>query len=244
MMSVYHVIADRENRRGTRADFQVLKDAGIELKRKIALADYGGIYRGKKVKNAQDNGMIEAVLYTDLLDDGEVREENGHEGYPSMSSACVSMLELIILSDGPAINPSSIQRGSVMFSSLYSSNPTTVGWASSNDSAHGNISLYTSSIPSISLSMKDAVLLLRELAGHGVSAKEANCSGWVRKFEKVTYDSGRAPGAKINIDHLMHNYIAPVWDVIGVIHGICSCMLTLRLASLGLGMLTSSGFRA
>jgi hypothetical protein len=40
-------------RRGQRADFQVLKDAGIELKGKIALSMYGGIYRGTKVKNAQ-----------------------------------------------------------------------------------------------------------------------------------------------------------------------------------------------
>jgi N-acetylated-alpha-linked acidic dipeptidase len=61
-----------------------LKDAGIELKGKIALANYGGIYRGTKVKNAQDNGMVGAVLYTDPLDDGEVREENGYDAYPSM----------------------------------------------------------------------------------------------------------------------------------------------------------------
>lgn len=60
-----------------------MKNAGIELKGKIALANYGGIYRGTKVKNAQDNGMIGAVLYTDPLDDGEVREENGYEAYPS-----------------------------------------------------------------------------------------------------------------------------------------------------------------
>jgi len=189
--------------RGTRADFQILKDAGIELKGKIALANYGGIYRGTKVKNAQDNGMIGAVLYTDPLDDGKVREENGYEAYPN----------------GPARNPSSIQRGSVRFSSLYSGDPSTVGYASSNDSARGNVSLYTPTIPSIPLSMKDALPLLHELAGHGVSAKEANRSGWVGKFGNVTYDSGPAPGARINIDHLMHNYVAPVWDVIGVVNG-------------------------
>jgi len=154
------------------------------------------------------------------------------------------MLELIFFPDDPAMNPSSIQRGSVGFSSLYSGEPTTVGWALPNDSARGNVSLYTPSIPSIPLSMKDAVPLLHELAGHGVSAREANRSGWVRKIGTVTYDSRPAPGAKINRDHLMHDYIAPIWDVIGVIHGICSCMLTLRSASLSLGMLRSSGSRA
>lgn len=69
-------------RRGTQADFQVLKDAGIELEGKIAMANYGGIYRGTKVKNAQDNGMVGCVLFTDPLDDGEITVENGYEAYP------------------------------------------------------------------------------------------------------------------------------------------------------------------
>ena len=74
-------------RRGTRADFQVVKDAGIELEGKIALAMYGGIYRGTKVKNAQDNGMVGCVLFTDPLDDGEVTVENGYEAYPGTYSS-------------------------------------------------------------------------------------------------------------------------------------------------------------
>ena len=72
-------------RRGTRADFQVLTDAGIDLKDKIAMANYGGVYRGTKVKNAQDNGMAGCIIFTDPLDDGEVTEENGYEAYPSSS---------------------------------------------------------------------------------------------------------------------------------------------------------------
>lgn len=190
-------------RRGTRADFNVLKDAGIELKGKIALANYGGIYRGTKVKNAQDNGMVGCVIYTDPLDDGEITEENGYDAYPN----------------GPARNPSSIQRGSVRFSSLYSGDPTTVGWASSKDSPRGNVSLYNPSIPSIPLSMKDALPLLAALEGHGVSAKEANRSAWVGGFSNITYDSGPAPGAMVNIDHLIKGSVEPVWDVIGVING-------------------------
>jgi N-acetylated-alpha-linked acidic dipeptidase len=71
------------HRRGTRADFQVLKDAGIELEGKIAMANYGGIYRGTKVKNAQDNGMAGCIIFTDPMDDGEVTEKNGYDAYPS-----------------------------------------------------------------------------------------------------------------------------------------------------------------
>ncbi|KAF1972706.1 glutamate carboxypeptidase 2 [Bimuria novae-zelandiae CBS 107.79] len=164
--------------RGTRADFQVLKDAGIELKGKIALANYGGLYRGTKAKNVQDNEMI--------------TEKNGYEAYPN----------------GPARNPSSIQRGSVRFSSLYSGDPTIVGYASSNDSARGDTKPYNPSIPSIPLSMKDALLLLAALEGNGQGG-----------FSNATYNSGPTPGALINIDHLMEQYIAPVWDVIGFING-------------------------
>lgn len=121
--------------------------------------------------------------------------------------------------DGPARNPSSIQRGSVRFSSLYSGDPSTVGWASAPDSPRGNTSLYNPSIPSIPISMKDALPLLTTLQGHGVTAKEANRSGWKGGFGNITYDSGPAPGALVNMDHLMHESIEPVWDVIGVING-------------------------
>jgi N-acetylated-alpha-linked acidic dipeptidase len=75
--------ANDRGSRGTRADFQVLKDAGIELEGKIAMANYGGIYRGTKVKNAQDNGMAGCIIFTDPMDDGKVTEENGYDAYPS-----------------------------------------------------------------------------------------------------------------------------------------------------------------
>ncbi|KAF2792509.1 Zn-dependent exopeptidase [Melanomma pulvis-pyrius CBS 109.77] len=189
--------------RGTRADFKVLKDAGIELEGKIALANYGGIYRGTKVHNAQDNGMVGCIIFTDPQDDGEITEENGYLAYP----------------DGPARNPSSIQRGSVRFSSLYSGDPTTVGWASAADSPRGDVSDYNPSIPSMPLSMKDALPLLEALQGNGVTAKEANRSGWAGGFSNITYDSGPAPGAVVNMNHFMNGWIAPVWDVIGVING-------------------------
>lgn len=67
--------------------------------------------------------------------------------------------------------------------------------------------------------MKDALPLLHALEGHGISAEEANRTNWKGGFGNVTYDSGPAPGARINIDHLMKGWIAPVWDVIGVING-------------------------
>ena len=58
---------------------------------KIALANYGGIYRGTKVKNAQENGLAGCIIFTDPLDDGEVTEENGYEAYPSKPTSSLSV---------------------------------------------------------------------------------------------------------------------------------------------------------
>jgi N-acetylated-alpha-linked acidic dipeptidase len=84
---------------GTYGDFEDLVNANVSLKGKIALIKYGRIFRGLKVKRAQDLGMIGAIIYSDPGDDGTVSPENGNKTYP----------------DGPARNPSSVQRGSAQF---------------------------------------------------------------------------------------------------------------------------------
>lgn len=92
---------------GTYQDYQDLVDAGVELEGKIAIARYGGIFRGLKVKRAQDLGMIGTVLYTDPGDDGDKQEVNGYKQYP----------------EGPARHESSVQRGSVEFLSVRAGDP-------------------------------------------------------------------------------------------------------------------------
>lgn len=92
---------------GTYQDFQDLVDAGIDLEGKIALVKYGTIFRGLKVKRAQELGMIGVLIYSDPGDDGEITEENGYEAYPN----------------GPARNPSSVQRGSVQYLSTRPGDP-------------------------------------------------------------------------------------------------------------------------
>ena len=87
---------------GTYKDFEELQQANVSLKGNIAIAKYGGIFRGLKVKRAQELGMVGVVLYTDPQEDGETTEENGYETYPN----------------GPARNPSSVQRGSSQFLSM------------------------------------------------------------------------------------------------------------------------------
>jgi N-acetylated-alpha-linked acidic dipeptidase len=70
--------------RGTGADFERLVELGVELEGKIALIRYGSIFRGLKVKNAQNHGMIGAVIFTDPADDGNMTVANGVEPYPRM----------------------------------------------------------------------------------------------------------------------------------------------------------------
>ena len=50
---------------GTFQDFEDLQAANVSLKGKIALVKYGGIFRGLKVKRAQELGMIGTVIYSD-----------------------------------------------------------------------------------------------------------------------------------------------------------------------------------
>ena len=66
--------------RGQQVDFARLKALGVPLEGKIALSKYGGPFRGLKVKNAQENGMIGCVIFTDPGDDGNVTEAKGYIG--------------------------------------------------------------------------------------------------------------------------------------------------------------------
>ena len=52
--------------------------AGIDLNGTIVLTRYGGIFRGLKVKGAQELGAAGVLIYSDLRDDGTVTIENGY----------------------------------------------------------------------------------------------------------------------------------------------------------------------
>ena len=84
---------------GTYYDYEELLKNGVELKGKIAIAKYGRIFRGLKVKRAEELGMLGVVIYSDPGDDGEITEENGYKPYP----------------EGPARHPRAVQRGSVEY---------------------------------------------------------------------------------------------------------------------------------
>lgn len=86
------------------------------------------------------------LVYSDPVDDGTVTVENGYLPYPY----------------GPARNPTSVQRGSVQFISVYPGDPTTPGYPSYENSTRTegeNIP----KIPSLPISWANAESLFRVL---------------------------------------------------------------------------------
>ncbi|KAI1334077.1 hypothetical protein F5Y15DRAFT_315907 [Xylariaceae sp. FL0016] len=195
---------------GTYADFEDVVKANISLAGKIAIARYGGIFRGLKVKRAQELGMIGCVLFSDPGDDGEVTEENGYEAYP----------------DGPARNPSSVQRGSVQFLSVAPGDPTTPGYPSKPGVPRTLPDGSIPSIPSLPISYAEVLPILKALNGHGPQAKDFN-EYWTRNtglgYKGIDYNVGPSPaGVVLNLVNEQDYTITPMWNVIGIINGTIS----------------------
>ncbi|KAK8075107.1 PA domain-containing protein [Apiospora hydei] len=192
---------------GTYQDFEDLVKANITLAGHIALARYGGIFRGLKVKRAQELGMIGCVIFTDPGDDGEVTDENGYETYPN----------------GPARHPSSVQRGSVQFLSVAPGDPTTPGYPSKPGVPRKPVDGAIPSIPSLPISYAEAVPILKAINGHGPKATEFN-QYWTKntglKYKGVQYNVGPSPkDVVLNLVNDQDYTITPQWDVIGIING-------------------------
>lgn len=192
---------------GTYQDFEDLVKANITLEGKIALVRYGGIFRGLKVKRAQELGMIGTVIFTDPGDDGQMTEENGYKAYP----------------DGPARHPSSVQRGSVQFLSVAPGDPTTPGYPSKPGVPREPVEGKIPSIPSLPISYAEAIPILKALNGHGPKSSEFN-KYWTANqglaHKGVDYNIGPSPeGLVLNLYNEQEYTITPLWDVIGIING-------------------------
>ncbi|KAI3340594.1 hypothetical protein F4824DRAFT_451415 [Ustulina deusta] len=192
---------------GTFWDFEDLLRANVSLEGKIAIARYGGIFRGLKLKRAEELGMIGCVLYSDPGDDGDITEEKGHKTYPS----------------GPARNPSSVQRGSVQYLSIGPGDPTTPGYPSKPGVPRQPVDGVLTSIPSLPISYAEALPILKALNGHGPQAKNIN-EYWTRNtglgYKGVKYNIGPSPdNLVLNLVSQQNYTITPMWDVIGIING-------------------------
>ncbi|CUA76771.1 Glutamate carboxypeptidase 2 [Rhizoctonia solani] len=165
---------------GRKQDFDELAAAGHNLTGSIALIRYGAVFRGLKVEAAQEAGAVGVLIYSDPRDNGAVTVENGYEYWPN----------------GPALNPDSVQRGSVLFLSKYPGDPGTPGtpaYPNANRTEGTNIP----SIPSLPISWANAQVLFKELEGSD------------------SIFSNR----KIRLLNKVKNDIAPIWNTMAVIPG-------------------------
>ncbi|WVR07065.1 hypothetical protein IAU60_004104 [Kwoniella sp. DSM 27419] len=187
---------------GRKADFDLLQDKGIDFTGKIVLVKYGRSFRGLKVKAAQEAGAAGVIIFTDPGDDGEITEENGYAVYP----------------DGPARQPSSVQRGSVQFLSKYPGDPSTPG-----EPAYKNATRVESgsqpSIPSIPLSYEDVIPLLKALEGQGIHASDLG-DEWVGGlgYHGVDYFVGPSE-VELHFVNEMNDRVMPIWNTMAVIPG-------------------------
>ena len=191
---------------GSYWDFEDLVKANVSLEGKIAVARYGRVFRGLKVKRASELGMTGIVLYSDPRDDGNITVANGYKAYP----------------DGPARNPSSVQRGSVCYMSTTAGDPTTPGYPSKPGVPRQDPGHAIPWIPSIPISYRDALPILRALNGHGPRSDQFN--QWWQKggteLNGVDYYLGPSPpNVVLNLVNQQEYVTTPLWDVIGIING-------------------------
>ncbi|KAI9717931.1 MAG: hypothetical protein M1812_004458 [Candelaria pacifica] len=191
---------------GTYRDYEDLRERNVSLGGKIALVKYGRIFRGLKVKRAQELGMVGVIMYSDPGDDGDVTEENGFQAYPN----------------GPAREPSSVQRGSTQFLSISPGDPTTPGYPSKPGVPRQNPNGSIPSVPSLPISYVDALPLLKALNGHGPQASSMNrwWQGGGLGSMGVGYHIGPSPdNLLLNLVNQQEYVTTPMWNVIGIING-------------------------
>ncbi|KAG6915008.1 hypothetical protein DXG01_013913 [Tephrocybe rancida] len=176
---------------GTKADYDELVEAGVDLTGKIVITRYGSVFRGLKIKGAQELGAAGVLIYSDPRDDGYVTVENGFAPYPA----------------GPARNPSSVQRGSVQYLSSYPGDPTTPGLPA-YENAEREKGTNIPKIPSLPISWSNGERLLEEIGELYVQGKDG----------KRTL-SGKASAARIRLVNHVDTKVTPIWNTMAAIPG-------------------------
>jgi len=178
---------------GLPKDYEELARHGIDVRGKIALARYGGSWRGIKPKVAAEHGAVGCLIYSDPSGDGY------SEGDPWPKGGWRSR--------------DSVQRGSVADMPLYSGDALTPGVGATPDAKRLPLAeaKTLTRIPVLPISYGDAEPLLRALAGP--MAPE----GW-RGALPLPYHLGPGP-ARVHLRLKFDWSLKPVNDVIAVLRG-------------------------
>ncbi|KZT43059.1 Zn-dependent exopeptidase [Sistotremastrum suecicum HHB10207 ss-3] len=141
---------------GRAEDYEELVKQGVDFTGKIVIVRYGALFRGLKIKFAEELGAVGVLIYSDPRDDGSVTVANGYKPYPH----------------GPARNPTSVQRGSVFYISYYPGDPTTPGYPSYPNATRAEDTRLPS-IPSLPISWANAERLLEEIGDLRTASKRS-----------------------------------------------------------------------
>ncbi len=178
---------------GVPADYEELARRGVDLKGKIAIARYGGSWRGIKPKVAAEHGAVGCLIYSDPRDDGYYRGDV----YPR----------------GPWRMERGAQRGSVADMPLYPGDPLTPGRGATKDAQRYAVkdAPTLTKIPVLPISYDDALPLLRAMGGPVAPA------AW-RGALPVTYHLGPGP-ATVHLKLEFNWDLKPAYDVIATMRG-------------------------
>lgn len=178
---------------GVPADYEELALRGIDVKGKIAIARYGGSWRGIKPKVAAEHGAVGCLIYSDPRDDGYFQGDV----YPR----------------GPMRMDQGVQRGSVADMPIYAGDPLTPGVGATADAKRLEVkdAATITKIPVLPISYGDALPLLKALGGP--MAPES----W-RGALPIPYRLGAGP-ATVHLKLEFNWDLAPVRDVIAMMKG-------------------------
>jgi N-acetylated-alpha-linked acidic dipeptidase len=178
---------------GRPEDYEELEALGVSVRGAIAIARYGGSFRGTKPKIAAEHGAIGCLIYSDPRDDGYFADA--------------------VFPDGPMRNASGVQRGSVMDLPTYSGDPLTPGIAAVPGAPRLAIkdAPTLTRIPVMPISYGDAQPLLAAVGGPIAP------SAW-RGALPITYRLGPGP-SRVHLKVSFNWDTKPIYDVIARIEG-------------------------
>ena len=179
---------------GIPADYEELAKRGIDVKGKIAIARYGGSWRGIKPKVAAEHGAIGCLIYSDPRDDGYFQGDV----YPK----------------GAWRSENGAQRGSVADMPVFPGDPLTPGIGSVKGAKRLALkdAPTITKIPVMPISYGDALPLLRSLGGAAAPA------AW-RGALPITYHLGGVNALKVHFKLEFNWDTKTIYDVIAKLKG-------------------------
>ncbi|WFD31939.1 glutamate carboxypeptidase II [Malassezia sp. CBS 17886] len=188
---------------GSKEDYARLARLGVHVRGCIVLVRYGGLFRGLKVRAAQEAGAVGVLIFSDPKEDGSVTEAHGDAPYPH----------------GPAREPSSVQRGSVQALSVYPGDPATPGRPSYRNATRlpREEADTLPKIPSLPLSYTNARRILQSTEGRGVCADDVH-PHFRGAIPGVSYWTGPSEDVA-RLENYMDLRTRDIWNVYAVIPG-------------------------